>query len=114
MDKKEARELLRKYLKRGDIVYTQVLHVSRSGMFRRIGVYTVHKNRIINISGLVSEVAQFKLDRKDFAVCVNGCGMDMGFHVVYELGRALFKPGKDAYSGKTNSDPGYALIQEWL
>jgi len=36
---------------------------------------------------------------------VGGCGMDMGFHIVYSLSLALY--------GSAN-DGGYTLSQEWL
>ena len=113
MDEKIARKQLKKYLKRGDLVYTQLVHVSKSGMLRKIAVHAVHKNRIVNITGLVAEVTNFKFDSKEFALRVYGVGMDMGFHVVYELGRSLFNKGIDAH-GRPESDPGYALKQEWL
>lgn len=48
-------------------------------------------------------------------VRVGGCGMDMGFALVYDLGRTLYPKGvKKGYSGSPESDGGYALKHEWL
>lgn len=68
---------------------------------------------------------------KGDALVVNGCGMDMGFHVVYELGYTLY--GRDGficigercpsndhsngdrdYTPHAHTDGGYALRYEWL
>lgn len=44
--------------------------------------------------------------------------MDMGFHVVYALGSALWPDGTPAPHGTRNGEPdtagGYALKHEWL
>ncbi len=69
-------------------------------------------------------------DNKRECLSVGGCGMDMGFHVVYNLSCALFRdkfqcigegcPSNDHHNGDRNrkphlhSDGGYALRQEWL
>ena len=49
---------------------------------------------------------------------VSGCGMDMGFHVVYNLGYALWPDGTPEPHGTRNgapdSDGGYALKHRWL
>jgi hypothetical protein len=62
----------------------------------------------------------FKRDGKREGLRVSGCGMDMGFDIVYNLGRFLFPKG----DGKTvtgrngdtkpETDGGYLLKQEWL
>jgi hypothetical protein len=55
---------------------------------------------------------------KNNGVKVAGCGMDMGFHLIYSLSYALFPKGTDAPHGTRNgvpdSDGGYALKHEWL
>lgn len=46
---------------------------------------------------------------------IGGCGMDMGFALVYDLGRVLYPKGvKKGYSGSPETDGGYALKHEWL
>lgn len=57
-------------------------------------------------------------DDKTGGVRVGGCGMDMGFHLVYQLGSVLWPKGTKKPHGKRNGEPdysgGYALKHEWL
>ena len=39
-------------------------------------------------------------NRKAEAIRVGGCGMDMGFHVVYNLSRALYRDGRFVCMGE--------------
>ena len=109
MTKGEARKELRKLIKRGSIVYTNLRHVSPSGMMRHISCHIVNEGKIIDITFYVSEILDIKLDKKNHALRVSGAGMDMGFHVVYELSRSLF----DKRFGYPD-DPGYALKHQWI
>ena len=104
----EARERLLEMLQPGSTVYTQVRHVSGSGMSRRISAYVIRDNEPWNISGYVARVLDWPCDRDELSVRVSGCGMDMGFHLVYSLSATLFPRGAD------NSDGGYALKQRRL
>lgn len=88
----EARATLRKMLKPGDNVKANVLHVSRSGMMRVISLEIVHEGEIFDISGLAARAIGWTFDDRG-GVKVQGCGMDMTFHVVYTLSRALFPNG---------------------
>ncbi len=106
-DKQEAIKELRAILKKGDTLHTILRHVSRSGMTRHISVIFTKNNQIISLDHLVSKA----LDRrrvpfnKGEGVIVSGCGMDMGFEVVYALSSAVF--------GYKNRG-GYALKQHWM
>lgn len=131
--------MLAHFVKPGQKVYTQVHRVSRSGMSRTISVHVIAHNHdgetwIQNISAYVAKALGWAIDRKDLSIKVSGCGMDMGFHVVYCLGRTLFAdgfqcagasrvhtcPSNEHSNGDRNYEPhkhtdgGYALRQEWL
>ena len=110
--KQEAIDFLRKVLPAGSTVYTVLKNVSRSGMSRDIAVLQAYMPdtdakqttpTIDNLSWYISHA----LDRKPvdmgngWAVRETGCGMDMGFHLVYSLGQLLHESG-------------YALNQRWL
>ena len=135
-ERAEALERLREWVKPGDTLFTILRHVSRSGMQRTIDVVMIGDDKRGNgpeVSALGWNIAQalgmpFDSDRE--GVKVGGCGMDMGFALVYELGAALFPEGfgctgencrsndhsngdKD-YSPHTHRDGGYALRQRWL
>ena len=93
----------------------------------------------VNITGLVAEVLDYKIHKKHYGLKVGGCGMDMGFRVVYGLSSALYRGigyeclndaegnGKcpsnyhvnsRPYDGTNKGEPvhhdGYALSQRWL
>ena len=87
---------LRDLLKPGDEVFTSVLHVGRTGMSRDIKVWIVRDNWPLNISYAVAVVTGNRcVDSLGgvVSVRVGGCGMDMGFALVYSLSSALFPNG---------------------
>lgn len=123
----EAVARLRGWLKRGDTLYTICRSVSRSGMTRTIGLVQIEpccsecgadvgengacphgcNARVRSIVRHPNHAAALALGRRlstkgDDGVIVQGCGMDMGFHLVYTLSRLLF------------DGDGYALSHRWL
>jgi hypothetical protein len=104
-------------IKPSDAIYTLVKRVSSSGMSRSIGVYRVIEGDIQDISYFVANALGWKLS-KDGGVTVGGCGMDMGFHLVYSLSWVLFPNGTTEPHGTRNGEPdcdgGYALKHKWL
>ena len=136
-ERQEAREQLRGILKPGDTVWTILRHVSRSGMSRRISlvVFEVPPDSSYDPPGPrdITWLAGKALGCRrhdDGGLVVGGCGMDMGFHIVYNLSRTLFPsgftcigngcPASDHPNGDRNREPhkhgngGYALQQRWL
>ena len=99
LNKKEAINTLKKYIKRGDTIYTTVTHVTKTGMTRDIKVRQIKRNRPLNWTYYVANALEYK--QKNNGVRIGGCGMDMGFALVYNLARVLYKDGN-------------ALKQEWL
>ena len=102
-----AFELLRRHLEAGKTVYTHCNSVSSSGMARRIRCYIAiiddDKPEIMDISYYVSQVCGYSMN--DSGMLLRGCGMDMGFEVVYNLSAVLF-------SGQDRA--GYVLEQRWI
>ena len=90
-------------------VYCVLNHVSTSGMTRRISFFMVeyYQNvpQITNISWYVANILDYKRNSKDGGLTVSGCGMDMGFAVVYDLSSVLY--------GHENRG-GYNLKSQWL
>jgi hypothetical protein len=67
---------------RKNTVYATVKSVSRSGMSRRIELYVVNDNKeIIRIGWHIAKILGYKYDA-NIGMQVNGCGMDMIFHVL--------------------------------
>jgi len=105
------------------MIYTVLRHVSSSGMFRRIDVYAIRDNKPLYLSGLVEELCHYKRDKHREGLKVSGCGMDMGFAIVYDFSSQVFPNGFRYRKGEShrNGDPalrdrdgGYALRHEWL
>jgi hypothetical protein len=110
-EKQEAIERLREWLKPGDRIYTILRHASRSGMQREISLKAfdaqaceVHypcngsgddcrpKQSMLHLDGNVALALGDRIGSHD-GVIVGGCGMDMGAHLVYELGATLWGDG---------------------
>lgn len=72
--------------------YTILRHVSASGMSRDISVKVIDKDGdLVDISFSVAKLIGWTLRQKSYnAVRVQGCGMDMGFHLVSVLSYALY------------------------
>ena len=88
-----SKEWLKKYLQKGENVYTICRHVSRSGMMHHISFYIMRDNAPYCIDGNVAEVMGLKFNKHHDALKVSGCGMDMGYHIVHNLSMALFDDG---------------------
>jgi hypothetical protein len=92
----QCRETLRGMIKPGDTVYTVLRHVNSSGMSRNIDLYIIRDGEPACISGYAAG-AMDERRAKDGSIRVGGCGMDMGFHLVYNLGSVLYG---EFYTGK--------------
>jgi len=115
-------------VKPGDKVHIICRHVASSGMSRRMDFYLVRKSQLIYITGHVADITGYKQHHRDGALKVSGCGMDMGFAVVYDLSRRLFPRGYYLQKGDwpRNNDEtikatgidasggGYALTHQWI
>jgi hypothetical protein len=116
--KQSALVRLHKILKPGDTVYSILRHVSSSGMSRCIDFFVFRDNEPVCLSGLIKDLGTYKRHATRQGLIVGGCGMDMGFHVVYQLGSRMWPDGTPAPHGTRNGEPdsdgGYALNHRWL
>lgn len=92
-EREEAVAALRAAIKPGNTVYTILRHVSRSGMQRVIDIYIIENNEPRRWSYTAAQACGFNYDNKHEGIKVGGCGMDMGFHLVYSMSRTLFPDG---------------------
>lgn len=112
---------LRKRLKSGDTIYTVLRHVSASGMTRHIAFVLQRGTRKepveLHPNYAIATILGYR-QAKDGSLIVSGCGMDMGFAVVYNLGATLWPKGTKKPHGTRNGEPdsdgGYALKHRWL
>lgn len=110
-DQEWAVHALRGWMPIGSTVWTVLRHVSRSGMMRVISVHTLYRRKpdaeqgkclgISDLTRSASRVLGWRIHRDRDGIVVSGCGMDMGFHLVYELAQCLWGNG-------------YALEQKWI
>jgi len=108
---------IKKKIKPGQTIYCTLRNVSASGMQRRISLHTIHKGELIRLDHAVSVLTGRTLSDKGGIVC-NGCGMDMGFDLVYSLGYSIWPKGTRKSHGTRNGQPdkdgGYALRHSWI
>jgi len=115
----DAKKYLRSLLKPGSTVYTILNHRSASGMSRSISLCIADKKgEIIKLDYWVAKAKGEHIDDKHGGLKVGGYGMDMGFHLVYNLGSMLWPNGTSkphgSRNGKPDNDGGYALKHQWL
>ncbi len=121
-EREDAKTRLLAMLKPGDRVYTVLRHVSASGMSRRISLVIATTDRdgkpaVTSIDWLAARLLSYR-QHDQGGLIVGDSGMNMGFHVVYALGSALWPNGTPAPHGTRNGEPdtagGYALKHDWL
>ena len=129
-EREEAQERLREMLPPGATVTTNLRHVSRSGMMRAIQCHILKDSDVRWIDTLVCKATGYPFSERYEAVRADGCGMDMGFAVVYDLAHSLYPDGFQCigdrcpsndhsnrdrnYKPHHHGDGGYALRHRWL
>jgi hypothetical protein len=92
-ERAEALERIREWVKAGDTIHCVIRHVSSSGMSRVIQFIVFIEGEPRYLGYNIAVALGMKWDRQREGVKVQGCGMDMGFAVVYDLSRTLFPAG---------------------
>jgi hypothetical protein len=109
IEKEESIERLRALLDGDDkpTIYTILRGVSASGMSRDISLVYIKNGDPYFITYIVACALGDRLVSRNGSdsIRVNGCGMDMGFHLVYSLSSVL-------YAGQDRA--GYVLSHRWL
>ena len=85
------------------VVKTILRHVSQSGMSRDISLFYKGANITYYAALATGEPIKDKFGQR--VIRVGGCGMDMGFHLVYNLSGVLYG---------FNDRNAYHLSQEWM
>jgi hypothetical protein len=109
-EKQDALESLRKMLKPGDTVYTVLRNVSRSGMSRRIDAYKLTDNRPEYLSNYMAVLLDQQYPKDGLKV--GGCGMDMGFWLVYTISHMLYRDGFGVEGTYPNGSKGRPTTRE--
>lgn len=125
-ERAESIAKLREWIKPGHRIGTILRHCSRSGMSRSISCMINSEHGPHCIDYHVARATGHSIDRIHGGIKVGGCGMDMGFAIVYSLGRALYPEGfrwreHGRTFGRNGMDPdvidtdgGYSLSQYWI
>lgn len=104
-------ELRKGIFKPGATVWTSLESVSRSGTSRQLRAFVVDGGRIDDVTFLVAEITGRSTNRYGNIV-MGGCGMDMGFKLVYDLSCVLY--GGTRFKAAKGHREGYVLRHEWL
>ena len=103
--KKEKRKIvinaLRGQIKKGDTIYTILTKVNNIGTYRHIKPILFKNNEPSFIGWRMSKALEYTYKEKTSSIGIGGGGMDMGFHLVYNLSSLLFNDG-------------YVLKHRWL
>lgn len=91
----DAKDSLRDIIKPGDTIYTILDHVSRSGMSRQIRLLVPFRTddkacEFFHPNHSAALVLGLSRAKRGDGIIIGGCGMDMGFALVYELSHALY------------------------
>lgn len=93
-------------------IYSIIRHVSASGMRRRIDFYVVRNEELVRISWHIARILGYSQYKYTTALVVDGCGMDMAYHVVHSLSYAIH--GYDYRCPEDRVRPGYTLSSKTL
>lgn len=130
-EREEYRLKLQEHVLKNNIrvLYTNLRHTSRSGMQRKIDVISLipsgdPANPVSKawLSYWAAKALGWKFSKEYDAVVVDGCGMDMGFHLVYTLSYLIFKDvprekwpaDLPLRNGEVENESGYVLQQKWI
>jgi hypothetical protein len=142
-EREEAAKELRKLIKPKQRVYCLLRSRASSGMSRVIDLFIVVPDyetvyptkpeggkdydngkqklvghRLRSIGYTAAKAMDDRWDSDKQGIRIGGCGMDMGFALVYDLGQTLWPNGTRKPHGTRNGEPdragGYALKHEWL
>lgn len=88
-------------------LYTSLKHVSSSGMSRDMKILAAVDGEILDVTWYVAKLGIGTLKERNGqrVLRVGGCGMDMGFHVVYSVSSILYRGDDRA---------GYVIRHEWI
>lgn len=100
-EREESIAKLREWIPEGSTVWTILTHVSKSGMSRTIKPVIIENNEPRFPVWHISRALGMPTDKRGESLKIGGCGMDMGFALVYELAQTLYGNG-------------YKLKQAWM
>ena len=105
-------------LKPGSTIWSLNRHTSASGMTHCFDFYTIQANELIRLTYLICVVCDYKQHPKHGGLKTTGCGMDMAFQVVYNLGVTMWPKGTSTPHSTRNGEPdtcgGYAFHHRHL
>lgn len=98
----EAQKELKRYIKPSTVLIIQVTSVSKSGMSRKMKVYTADKKtgRLLHLTYSIADLIGYKYNNDD-TITVKGCGMDMAFWLADRITHSLYN-GKTPKNAKGN------------
>lgn len=103
-ERQDAIDKLHQWIKPGDVITTVMRHVARSGMQRSISLTIPLDGEVFALDYYAARAMDDNIDRKNGGIKIGGCGMDMGFALVYNLARTLWPDGYGCIGEKCRSN----------
>ena len=128
----EVRREVKRMIKPGDTIYTILRHCSSNGMNRRISLIAIVNGKPVSLDWYAEKLGIANRSRNHEGLTVSGCGMDMGFHLVYNFASVMYPHGfncagkercrsndhtngsNDYNRRKKHSSGGYAYRHSWM
>lgn len=89
MHKDYAIDRLRYFFKPGSTAYTNLAHVTRSGLTRSVKVFAVKNGQIVDVSDYVATALDKPLDRINGGVKMGRTGTDMGYTLIQQMSATI-------------------------
>lgn len=93
IEQQEYLDGLKAMLPKGSKIYTLVRSVSSSGMSRRISIFIVDDNELINLDRYIERSGIAKRRANKQGLYIQGTGMDMCFALTYDIAMTLHGDG---------------------
>lgn len=77
-------------IKKNQNIHSLIIHQSSSGMKRVVRIFVIHRDMIVDISGIIAKSIGYTFDRNHGGINVSGTGFDAGDEIVRGLSYSLF------------------------
>ncbi|MBO6224373.1 MAG: hypothetical protein J6N72_02810 [Psychrobacter sp.] len=95
--------------KKPQLFIVNIHSVSKSGMSRKLKLGMIYNGAFVDVTRLVAEITDNKFDQKNYALTIEGGGMDMIFALLESLYSRLSSK-KDGNAYRLNAVQSYVLF----
>ncbi len=92
-ERTDAADMLRNLCPENASIYAVRLHTAKSGATHDVTFFVVSEGRAVGIDWLICRILGLHISPVNSGVRIKGGGMDMAYHVIDSLSRALYGKG---------------------